>query len=60
MVGRSAKRKQGRLLELSYDPGADVTDADALEKRWIKRRPQCGLGLIMKQTQFDSISTYFG
>ncbi len=24
------KRKLARLVELSYDPGADVTDADAL------------------------------
>ena len=38
ILGRSAKRKLARLVKLSYDPGADVTDADAPETRWIKKK----------------------
>ena len=31
------KRKLARLVKLSYDPGADVTDADASENRMNKK-----------------------
>ena len=31
------KRKLARLVKLSYDPGAEVTDADALENRMDKK-----------------------
>ena len=31
------KRKLARLVRLSYDPGADVTDADASDNRMNKK-----------------------
>ena len=31
------KRKLARLVKLSYDPGAEVTDADAPENRMDKK-----------------------
>ena len=33
----NGKRNLARLVKLSYDPGADVTDADASENRMNKK-----------------------